>query len=151
MQRMRVRPVLLSVVLIAWLALFHYESTRYNYLGPWLGQRLPKLPLLFPPAGWIMFYRIEPHFGTAEVYRVQGGQAQPMDAHVIFRTRAVGYDNLRRNVVLNVLHESQAQPFCAYLRRRFPQEEAFVVAYKQYPNLIDNPQQVQRRALYRCQ
>ena len=60
---------------ICWTLLFQYETLRANYLSPLVHRELPKLRLLFPPAGWIMFYNIDPHYGFAEVYGVKDGQA----------------------------------------------------------------------------
>ena len=113
---------------IAWTLVFHYESLRARYLQPLVRFALPKLLLLFPPAGWIMFYRIEPSYGFAEVYGFidpsthpspplgpRSGfrptdkpvglhsHAVPLDPHAIFPIDALGYDNIRRNVLVSVL------------------------------------------------
>lgn len=95
--------VLITGFVIAWTLLFHYESLRANYLRPLLQRELPKFPLLFPPAGWIMFYEIDPAYGFADVYGLRGASRERIDPHAIFSTRAVGYDNIHRNVLVGVL------------------------------------------------
>ena len=63
------RNVIISCFVSVWILLFHYQTFRVKYLNPWtqttFGITLPKIPLLFPPAGWIMFYRIGRSDGSA--------------------------------------------------------------------------------------
>ena len=170
--------------------LFHYESLRANYLNPLLQpllhRDLPKCPLLFPPSGWIMFFEVEPRYGFAEVYGFRQGRSTKLDPHAIFATRALGYDNIRRNVLVGVLSPSAIAappqcvalrqrhpraygmmvlsgvcrdpaetpattlPFCRYLQRKFPREDAFAVVEAEYPDLIHAPEIIRRRLAYRC-
>ena len=147
---MRSQRVLITWLVIGWTLLFHYESLRAHYLSPLLHRELPKLPLLFPPAGWIMFYQIDPTYGFAEVRGLQGSTWHRLDPHTIFTTRALGYDNIHRNVLVGVLSRTDAGTFCRYLRRKFPQYEAFAVLYGQHPDLINAPDTVRYQLAYHC-
>ena len=144
------RNTLISAFVICWTIVFHYESLRANYLSPLLKLDLPKIPLLFPPAGWLMFYNVDRSYGFAEVYGLRDDVLERLDPHAIFSTPAVGYDNIRRNVLVGVLSRHQAQDFCRYLRRKFPDDDAFVVYYAYYPDLIETPDRVLRQVAYRC-
>ena len=147
------RNTLISVFVVCWLLLFGYETFRAGYLSPLLGRRLPKFPLLFPPAGWIMFFNVDRSYGFAEVYAMPRGGTEPvkLDPHDIFETTAVGYDNIRRNVLVGVLSRDRASAFCRFLRRKFPQDTAFAVVYSQYPDVVDEPDRVVSQVAYRCQ
>jgi len=150
MKPMRRRHALITCFVIAWTLLFHYETLRANYLSPLAGRELPKLPLLFPPAGWIMFYRVDRSYGFAEVYGIRGDHAIKLDPHQTFQTKAVGYDNIRRNVLIEVLSRPYAESFCRYLRWKFPEYESFAVVYAEYPDVIASPTQILRQVAYRC-
>ena len=145
------RNTLITVFVIGWLLLFQYETLRANYLNPLAGHRLPKCPLLFPPAGWIMFFNIDTSYGFAEVYGITDGQPALLDPHAVFSTKAVGYDNIHRNVLISVLYRDRAEAFCRHLHRTFPDYGAFAVVYAEYPDLIGAPQQILRQVAYRCQ
>lgn len=147
---MRRRGILITAFVIYWSCLFHYESLRQNYLAPLLRRQLPKTALLFPPAGWIMFYHVDPRYGFVEVYGRSGDTLIKLDPHEIFRTRAVGYDNIRRNVMVSVLYQDRAQAFCTYLRWKFPRYDAFDVYYGEYPDLIHAPADARFTPVYRC-
>ena len=152
---------------ILWTLLFHYETLRANYLSPLVlrlrsarashaaeglvGRPLPKFPLLFSPAGWIMFFQVDKTYGFAEVYGLRQGKAVQLDPHEIFATRAVGYDNIHRNMLVGVLDRHDAPAFCRYLHRKFPDDAAFAVVYAQYPDLIQTPDRILRQVAYRCQ
>ena len=146
------RNACISAFVIAWLCLYAYESLRLHYLSPLVGRELPKTKFLFPPAGWIMFYEVEPKEGHAEVYGVRGRQLELIDPHTIFATRFVGYDNIRRNVLISVLSQQYAEPFCRFLRRKFRdlQYDGFVVGYAECPSVTEQPPRVVRQALYEC-
>ena len=146
----RRRRTAVSAFVAVWLAVFHYESLRLNYLDRWLGTELPKVKLLFPPAGWIMFYRVEAADGRAEVYGLKGGQAALIDPHRIFATRWVGYDNIRRNVLISVLPEARAPQFCSYLSRKFPEYDGFAVVEVWIPSVVERPRRELRRVAYKC-
>lgn len=136
-----------------WVLLFHYESLRHNYLRPLFGFDLPKLKFLFPPAGWIMFYHVGEGDGRAEVYGFRGPASPPeeIDPHRIFETRWVGYDNLRRNILISVLDPSSGPRFCRYLARKFPEYGSFVVAQAWTPSVLKGKGEVVRQAAYRCE
>jgi len=200
---MALRRLRISLFVVVWLLVFLYETFRYGYLSPLAGRPLPKLPLLFPPAGWIMFFNVDSSYGFAEVYGLRspdhrgrggvpdavggrrspdhrgrggvaerqrvrhsatpsvappdavgsrlGGQPVLIDPHEIFETRAVGYDNIHRNVLVTVLYRERADAFCRYLRRKFPAYESFAVVYGDYPDLISLPDRINRQVLYRCE
>ena len=147
------RNTAISVFVVCWLLLFGYETFRAGYLDPLVGRRLPKFPLLFPPAGWIMFFDVDRTYGFSEVYALPRGGEEPvkLDPHDIFKTKGVGYDNIRRNVLVGVLYQDHAEDFCRYLRRQFPQHGAFAVVYSQYPDVVDEPDRVLSQVAYRCQ
>jgi hypothetical protein len=160
------RRAWISVFVAAWVALFHYESLRLNYLSPrvlrirsgWApqeagapsGQELPKFKFLYPPAGWIMFFQVDPTYGLAEVYGIRDGRPERIDPHAVFATRAVWYDNIRRNVLVSVLSPQDAAPFCRFLARKFPQYDAFAVTYAVYPDLVGHPGEKYAQVAYRC-
>ena len=147
----RRRSILITTFVIAWTLVFGYETLRAHYLSPLLKHPLPKLPLLFPPAGWIMFFNVDRGYGFAEVYGVNHGVAARIEPHRIFSTRAVGYDNIHRNVLVGVLDGGRAKDFCPYVRRKFPGYETFIVVYGNYPDVVATPDQVVRRVAYQCQ
>ena len=144
------RNTLITWFVIVWMLLFHYETLRANYLSPLVKRELPKLPLLFPPAGWIMFFNVDTSYGFAEVYGIRENKPTVLDPHEILKTKAVGYDNIRRNVLVEVLYKEHAASFCRFLRRKFLAYDAFAVVYAQYPDLIETPDWVLRRLAYRC-
>jgi hypothetical protein len=146
------RPRWISWFVAGWLLLFQYETLRANYLSPLAMRQLPKLPLLFPPAGWIMFFNVDRSYGFAEVYAARlGWKPTLLDPHEIFETKAVGYDNIRRNVLVGALYRDQAEAFCRYLARKFPRYDGFAVVYAQHPDVVAQPDRVLRQVAYRCQ
>ena len=142
----------ITAFVIIWTLVFHYETLRANYLSPLARRELPKLPLLFPPAGWIMFFNVDRSYGFAEVYGLRRNQEPTqLDPHAIFATKAVGYDNIRRNVLVGVLSRNRGQAFCRYLHRKFPDYEQFTVVHAEYPDLLEAPDRVLRQVAYRCE
>ncbi|MBI3324572.1 MAG: hypothetical protein HYZ92_04760, partial [Candidatus Omnitrophica bacterium] len=89
-------------------------------------------------------------YGFAEVYGLQQGRPALVDPHEIFPTRFVWYDNIHRNVLISVLSNQAAPGCCRYLHRKFPQYEAFAVAYAVYPDVVNSPSQIYRQLAYRC-
>ena len=151
MERMLLRRnTLITIFVAGWLLLFQYETLRASYLSPLAGHRLPKCPLLFPPAGWIMFFNVDQSFGFAEVYGVRARVPTLLDPHAVFATKAVGYDNIHRNVLISVLSRDRVRDFCRYLRRKFPDDDAFAVVYAEYPNLVTTPDRILRQVAYGC-
>ena len=57
---------------------------------------------------------------------------------------------MRRNVLIGALDAHDAPAFCRYLRRKFPEPEGFVVVYGLYPDLIETPDRILRKVVYRC-
>ena len=142
---------LITCFVIGWTLLFQYETLRANYLSRLLNHPLPKVKFLFPPAGWIMFFNVDRSYAYAEVYGLHGAQHTLIDPHQIFPIKNIGYDNIRRNVLVSVLTADRAQPFCRFLRRKFPSYDAFAVVYAEYPDLIEKPDLVLRQLAYRCE
>ncbi len=148
---MRRREIGITCFVLIWTLVFHYESLRKQYLSFLAHRDLPKIPLLFPPAGWIMFFNIDPSYGFAEVYGIRHGRSEPIDPHRIFQTQGIGYDNIHRNMLIGVLDHHQAPSFCRYLRRKFPTYDRFAVLYGEYPDLMTAPDQVRYAVVYQCQ
>lgn len=144
------RKVAISIFVIGWTLLFHYESTRLFYLSPIFGHELPKVKFLFPPAGWIMFYNIDESYSRAEVYGIKGDEATLIDPHDIFETRWVGYDNIHRNILVSVLDPGTASSFCSYLKRKFPAHESFGVVHAIWPSVVKDKQDKRYRIAYEC-
>lgn len=146
----RGRALRISLFVLAWISLFHYETLRLNYLSPLLGRELPKFKLLYPPAGWIMFFNVNESYGSAEVYSLRGDHPTLLDPHAIFPMRNVLYDNIHRNVLVGVLNASYGRPFCGYLFRKFPDYDGFAIVYAQYTDVTEDPQTKKQQVAYRC-
>ena len=144
------RNIFISIFVVIWLSVFHYESTRHFYLEPLLDRHLPKVKFLFPPAGWIMFFNVGESYGYTEVYGVKDGRAQLIDPYQILQTRAIGYDNIHRNALVSVLSREVEKPFCDYLRRKFPYFDSFLVTYSNYPSVIQRPFEKEQAIAYEC-
>lgn len=148
------RNSLITAFVILWSLFFFYQTFRLNYLNPiskaLFGLSLPRIPLLFPPAGWIMFYNVDRSYGFAEVYGLRRGDPILLDPHDIFPMKNLGYDNIRRNVLVSVLDQLDAPAFCRYIRRKFPGYDGFLVVYAIYPDVVETPDRVFRQVAYRC-
>ena len=132
----RTKKTLISFFIIFWTLLFHYESLRACYLNTVLNRTLPKFPLLFPSAGWLMFYKIGNFWTTAEVYGVRKGQdPERIDPHRIFTTRFLGCDPIHRNLMMTIVNPDAGPQFCPYLKRKFPAYENFMVVHGGYKTL----------------
>lgn len=145
------RNVYITLFVILWSLLFHYESLRHLYLEPRFNRPLPKFKFLFPPAGWIMFYNVDDQYSTVEVYGLKSEQWQPIDPHDIFRTRTIGFDNIHRNILSVAAIPQVHQPFCRFLRYRFPQFENFSIILVYYPSLTAQPRERLTQVQYQCQ
>lgn len=156
MKKTALRNIGISVFTAVWLCVFFYESTRYSFLTPvarevFQAERLPKLKFLFPPAGWIMFYRVSDVEGEVVVYGVKDGQLHRLDPHEIYPVRFIGFDNIYRGILGQMLYPHMQPRFCRYLKRKIPYFDAFAVSYVYYPSLTKNKHQRQQRMIYRCQ
>lgn len=147
---MKNRNTWISIFVILWTLLFHYESIRYFYLNPFFHRDLPKMKFLFPPAGWIMFYNVDETCGFAEVYGIKNHHPEKIDPHRILATKAILYDNIHRNVLSSVLYESARPVFCRFLNRKFPEYEEFVILAAYYPSVIKEPGRKLSRVQYTC-
>ena len=145
------RSIPITWFVICWTLLFQYESLRANYLSPLFKRQLPKVAFLFPPAGWIMFFNVDRSYGFAEVYGIRHNQPVKLDPHEIFQTKAIGYDNIRRNVLVGILYQDLAHDFCHYLSRRFSTYDDFLVVYAEYPDVVNAPERILHRPAYRCE
>lgn len=149
----RVRNTYISIFVVLWLALFQYESLRGFFFNGYLKQEFPKTRFLFPPAGWIMFYTVEPEGGYYEVVGVKGRQRHVIDPHEIFRVRTIGYDNIHRGILGSAYSPSNphvAATFCRYLNSRFPEFDRFYFMGYFYPNIIEKPFDRRERIIYQC-
>ena len=146
----RLRNSSITLFVIFWILLFHYESIRYFYLEPLFGKPLPKVKFLFPPAGWIMFYNVDDSYSFVEVYGFRGEKLQLLDPHDIFRTRTIGFDNIHRNVLSSVGDRHLAKSFCRFLNYRFPVFDRFVITSVYYPSITKEPYKRLQEVLYQC-
>jgi len=146
----KLRNTIISLFVILWLGVFHYESVRYFYLQPHFDKPLYKVKYLFPPAGWIMFFRVGSGFGYSEVLGVKNKISQIIDPHDIFRTRSIMFDNIHRGILGSAADKSRARPFCRYLNYRFPYFDSFMVTVVYYPSMIDEPYKRLQEIRYQC-
>lgn len=146
--RRALRDRLISCFVLAWLALFTYETTRAFFLCPLFGRELPKCKFLYPPAGWIMFYRVEEPEVRAEVFGRRSDRLEYIDPHRIFPVRWIGYDNIRRNVLTTVLYPYYAGAFLRYLHGRFPEYDGFLVTRVLQPSHRLRPGERSVRVVY---
>ncbi len=147
---MKNRNTWISIFVILWTLLFHYESIRYFYLNPLFHRNLPQMKFLFPPAGWIMFFNVGESYGLAQVYGVKNHHVEEIDPHRIFETKAVLYDNIHRNVLSGILDSFQKPAFCKFLNRKFPQYDEFLIIGSYYPSVIKEPGRKLSRVQYTC-
>ena len=98
-----------------------------------------------------MFYNVDDRAGFAEVYGIKNGSPMLIDPHDIIKTRFIGFDMVKRNVLSTVLAQEARQPFCNSLKSRFPEFEDFVVTVVQYPSLNKSRYERQHIPVYQCQ
>jgi hypothetical protein len=153
---------LISLFVVLWLCVYHYMSLKQFYLEPWLKRPLPRVPMLFPPAGWIMFYQVDDQFGEVNVYGLEGaklvGRGRQVslnytdkyliDQHEIFRTRTILFDNIKRGLIHGAV--ARQQSFCAFLEYRFPHYDGFEIRYIYYPEMTKTPHKRFERVGYQC-
>lgn len=144
------RNAWITIFVVIWIIIFHYESIRHFYLNSLFRQELPKLKFLFPPAGWIMFFNVDETYGLAEVYGIKDTQPELIDPHEILETKAVLYDNIHRNVLSTVTHFYYKKTFCQFLQRKFPDYDSFVVVAVYYPSVIKYPGKKLYQPIYQC-
>ncbi len=149
---MKLSKFIISVFVIVWLLAFHYESLRGFYLNPLFHRELPKIKLLFPPAGWIMFFKVDDSAADVEVFGLNADhQPQLIDPHDILETRPIGYDNIHRGAMFVFASPENRQQACAFLRRKLSYFQGFLVTYVQYPQMSKEPFRQQRYILYQCE
>ena len=146
----KVRNIFISVFVIIWIAIFHYESTRALFLQPYFKRPLPKLMLLFPPAGWIMFYNVDDSSGYVEIYGIYRGQLQRIDPHDVIKTRTIAYDNIHRNILSEVANAEMKPIFCKFLQRKFSDFDNFLVTVVYYPSVSKTPHRAIQKVIYQC-
>lgn len=146
----RHRNKFITIFVIFWLILFHYESVRFFYLNPFFETKLPKIKFLFPPAGWIMFYKVGTQYSNVDVYGIKNQKNHLLDPHDILRVRTVGYDNIHRGILNRVSHKNQGPQFCRFLKYRFKNYEDFLVVNNYYPDFINQPETRHSQVQYRC-
>ena len=147
---MKTRNTIISLFVIAWTLVFHYESTREFYLEPFLKKELPKVKFLFPPAGWIMFFNIDDQYSYAEIYGVSSDGAQLIDPHLILATRTVGFDNIHRNVLSVAFAEGLRGQVCGFLERKFPEFDDFIITGVLHPSVTKTPNRRIQKVIYKC-
>ncbi len=147
---LKLRNTLISVFVVVWLCLFHYESTRYFYLQPFFRKPFPKVKFLFPPAGWIMFFNVDDGYSYAKVVGFKNDTHQLIDPHRIFRTRFIGFDDIHRNVLGVALNPDVKPDFCRFLKRKFPEFDHFSIVGVDYPSLTQSPYE-RRAVVYECE
>lgn len=150
MMPIKLRNFFISVFVILWIGIFHYESLRHFYLNQLFKCELPKVKFLFPPAGWIMFYNVDDVFGETSVYGVKDKNVQLIDPHDIFRVRTIGFDNIHRGIMGSVSDRGMTHQFCNFLQRRFPYFDKFVVVQVYYPSITKEPLKRYEQVLYEC-
>jgi len=97
-----------------------------------------------------MFFNVDDQFAHTEVYGVKNNEPQLIDPHLIFRTRTIGFDNIHRNVLSEVLSTQEEKPFCRYLRWRFTDFDRFLVTVVVYPSVIKEPFHRVQQLVYEC-
>ncbi len=147
---MKLKNILISIFVILWTVVFHYESTREFFLEPFLKKELPKIKFLFPPAGWIMFFNINDEYSYPEIYGVSPEGVQLIDPHQILATRTIGFDNIHRNVLGAVFAEGLRGQVCAFLERKFPDFDNFIITGVLYPSVTKTPNRRIQKVIYEC-
>ena len=157
-----IRHALISLFVIFWLGVYHYMSLKHFYLEPWLKRPLPRVKMLFPPAGWIMFYQVDDQSAEVQVWGLQKVKLTGsgsnislsydakflIDPHDIFRTRTIFFDNIKRGLMFGAV--ARQKPFCDYLEKRFPEYDGYEVKYIIHPAMTEKPESKFERIAYQC-
>ena len=146
----RCRNFFISVFVILWCLAFHYESARHFYLEPLAKRPLPKIKFLFPPAGWIMFFRVDEAYGHLRVFGFKDGQSFEVDPHEVFRVRTIGFDNIHRGIMGAAASRRNSGAFCKQLYSRFEYFDSFRILYDYYPNFVTEPAKRYQQIFYSC-
>jgi hypothetical protein len=146
----RLRQSVITVFVILWLCLFHYVSLRHFYLEPLFRRALPHPKFLFPPAGWIMFFRVGNEFSHVEVLGLHQRALYRIEPHAILPTRYIGFDNVHRGVLGSATSLKQQKFFCRYLQRKFPGYDDFLVTAVVYPPAPEPFMNRRSAVLYQC-
>ena len=144
------RKILISLLILAGMVLFHYESIRFLYLSPALG-RLPEIPFLFPKNGWTLFYKFENFWVNLEVFgSPKGKNPEWIDPHRIFRTRFWGFDTVPHNSLMNIAIYGTQPEFCAFLKKKFPAYENFLLVQSGYRQLVPRRSEKEVFSYFQC-
>ena len=115
----KMRNIFITIFVIIWCAAFHYESVRHFYLNPLFDRNLPKIKFLFPPAGWIMFFRVDQSYGHLRIFGFKDENIYEIDPHEIFKVRTIGFDNIHRGIIGSAASRRKSQAFCRHLFKHF--------------------------------
>ena len=145
------RNACITIFVILWCLAFHYESVRHFYLEPFFHRSLFKVPFLFPPAGWIMFYQVDETYSHIRIFGFKNGQNYEIDPHEVFRVRTIGFDNIHRGVIGAAASEKNQDAFCKQLFTRFKNNfERFSILYEYYPSFVTDPYKRYQQVFYSC-
>ena len=144
------RNIFITIFVILWCCAFHYESIRHFYLNPIFDRSLPKIKFLFPPAGWIMFFRVDESYGHLRIFGFKDEKIHEIDPHEIFKVRTIGFDNIHRGVIGSAASRRNRHAFCKHLFKHFDTFDNFRVVYSHYPNYVTNPYESFEQILYAC-
>lgn len=99
-----------------------------------------------------MFYQITSEYSTAEVFGItKEGREERIDPHRIMTPDFIGFDNIHRNIMVNLLVPYRTEGICRYLHWKFPEYQKLRVDYVAYPQLV--PVETQKkfsRPIYQC-
>ncbi len=97
-----------------------------------------------------MFFQVGQTEVHCEVYGQKDGKLELIDPHKIFPNHWLGYDNIRRNVLITALDPDYSASFCEYLKRKFPEYETFAVTEAIYPSVTQYRDKKILKLAYKC-
>ena len=97
-----------------------------------------------------MFFQVSASEVRAEVYGKKGENLEKLDPHCLFDNRWIGYDNIRRNVLVAALDPRRGTAFCRYLKRKFPEYDSFYVMQAHYPSVVRDRAKRRLQTVYTC-